>query len=169
MVPIWDEERVTGCWGVGGTAEPAVRLFLTTQPLPKLLHPKPPHSYPRGVSHRCRHCESMKDSNTSPGSKCKFFEGWDRDLGFLVMARVVLLSLPAPPTSAPSLPRPHPRRLPLSCASPVCPQGHVFHHLSPPLGDSDDCLPNSLTGSFTFCLGNRILIFRYGHRCAQGR
>ena len=28
-VPIRDEERVAGCRGVGGTAEPAVRLFLT--------------------------------------------------------------------------------------------------------------------------------------------
>ena len=45
----------------------------------------------------------MIDSNTSPGSDCKFFEEWDRDLGFLVMPRVVLLSLPVPPTSAPSL------------------------------------------------------------------
>ena len=36
-------------------------------------------------------------------------------------------------------PQSHPTLL-LSWASPVCPQGHVFHHLSPPLGDLDDCL-----------------------------
>ena len=29
MFPIKDEERVPGCWRVGGTAEPAVRLSLT--------------------------------------------------------------------------------------------------------------------------------------------
>ena len=67
---------------------------------------------------------------------------------------------------SPFPPQSHPALL-LSWASPVCPQGPVFHHLSPPLGDSDDRLPNSPTGGFTFCPANRIPIFRYGHRCAR--
>lgn len=90
-------------------------------------------------------------------SDCKFFEEWDKDLGFLMMPRVVLLSLPAPPTSAPSLP------------------SHILHFCCPELllSAQRPCLSssgttsgrlgrlptNSPTGSFTFCLANRIPIF----------
>lgn len=43
-----------------------------------------------------------------------------------------------------------------STALPIAHRGHAFHHLSPPVGDTVDCLPSSPPGSLAFFPANRI-------------
>lgn len=101
-------------------------------------------------------------------SEHKFFEEWDQDLCFLVISRVVsnvgysylYLSLQLQLLSPLSHTLYFPYYTELLLISPI---GHAFHHLSPPMGDTVDCLPNNPTGSFAFFLANRIpILFRYG-------
>lgn len=52
----------------------------------------------------------------------------------------------------------------------IAPIGHACHHLSPPMGDTVDYLPNNPTGSLAFFLANRIpILFRCGASMCLGK